>query len=101
VVHTASGPVEVAEAGEGPLVLVVHDAAGGFDLGLRVGADVLREGFRVIAPSRFGYLGTPMPTDASLDDWTCGTQPSSPSRPGRSLRPGSLCATPSGFGLSC
>jgi 2-hydroxy-6-oxonona-2,4-dienedioate hydrolase len=68
VVHTASGPVEVAEAGEGPPVLVVHGAAGGFDMGLRVGADVLREGFRVIAPSRFGYLGTPMPVHATHDD---------------------------------
>jgi 2-hydroxy-6-oxonona-2,4-dienedioate hydrolase len=68
LVHTGSGLVEVAEAGHGPPVLVVHGAAGGFDMGLRVGADVLGDDFHVIAPSRFGYLGTPMPTDASLDD---------------------------------
>jgi 2-hydroxy-6-oxonona-2,4-dienedioate hydrolase len=68
LVHTASGLVEVAEAGHGPPVLVVHGAAGGFDMGLRVGVDVLGDDFHVLAPSRFGYLGTPMPTDASLDD---------------------------------
>jgi 2-hydroxy-6-oxonona-2,4-dienedioate hydrolase len=68
VVPTASGPIEVAEVGEGQPALVVHGAAGGFDMGLQIGTDVLGEGFRVIAPSRFGYLGTPMPVHASHDD---------------------------------
>ena len=67
MVDTGSGPIEVAEAGEGPPVLVIHGMAGGFDMGLRVGLDVLGDGFRIIAPSRFGYLGTPMPTDATHD----------------------------------
>lgn len=65
LVQTASGPVEVAEAGDGPPVLVVHGAAGGFDMGSRVGRDVLGNGFRVIAPSRFGYLRTPLPAGAT------------------------------------
>jgi len=34
VVPTARGPIEVAEAGDGPLVLVVHGAGGGFDQGM-------------------------------------------------------------------
>ena len=67
LVETRLGLIEVAEAGQGSPVLVVHGMAGGFDMGLRVGQDVLGDGFRVIAPSRFGYLGTPMPPEASHD----------------------------------
>lgn len=61
LVETAQGRLEVADAGAGPPVLVVHGASGGFDMGLRVGADALGDGYRIIAPSRFGYLRTPMP----------------------------------------
>jgi pimeloyl-ACP methyl ester carboxylesterase len=46
-------------------VLVVHGAGGGFDQGLEFGTPLAEEGFRVIAMSRFGYLGTPLPEDAS------------------------------------
>jgi pimeloyl-ACP methyl ester carboxylesterase len=53
--------------GEGPAVLVIHGAGGGFDQGLDIGDGLIRAGFRVIAPSRFGYLGTPLPTDASAE----------------------------------
>src|SRR5215471_2498451 len=59
------GPIEYGERGEGPPVLVVHGAGGGFDQGLELGDGLARAGFRVIAPSRFGYLGTPLPADAS------------------------------------
>ena len=67
LVETGSGPMDVAETGAGPPALVVHGAAGGFDMGLRVGTDVLGDGFRILAPSRFGYLRTPMPNDSSHD----------------------------------
>src|SRR4051812_19355901 len=59
------GPIEHAVKGEGPPVLVVHGAGGGFDQGLELGDSIARAGFRVIAMSRFGYLRTPLPTDAS------------------------------------
>jgi pimeloyl-ACP methyl ester carboxylesterase len=62
---TRCGPIEYAEAGEGPPVLIVHGAGGGFDQGLELGEGLARAGFRVIAPSRFGYLRTPLPADAS------------------------------------
>lgn len=62
VITTPSGPIEVAEAGAGSPVLVVHGSAGGFDMGLQVGQEVLGDGFRIVAPSRFGYLRTPMPS---------------------------------------
>lgn len=66
VVETRFGPIEYAEAGnaKGPPVLVIHGAGGGFDQGLDIAAGVTHD-FRVIAVSRFGYLRTPLPKDAS------------------------------------
>ena len=40
------GPIEYAEAGAGPPVLLVHGAGGGFDQGLEVGEGLARAGFR-------------------------------------------------------
>lgn len=48
-------------------MLVVHGAGGGFDQGLAISDGLVPAGFRVIAPSRFGYLGTPVPADASAE----------------------------------
>jgi pimeloyl-ACP methyl ester carboxylesterase len=65
IVQSRCGPIEYAAAGEGPPVLVVHGAGGGFDQGLELGDPLSRAGFRVIAMSRFGYLRTPLPADAT------------------------------------
>ena len=65
IAQTACGPIEYASLGEGPPVLLVHGAGGGYDQGLAIGGPLAREGFRVIAMSRFGYLRTPLPADAS------------------------------------
>ena len=65
VVVTPCGPIEYAVAGEGQPVLAVHGAGGGFDQGLMLGAPLVANGYRVIAMSRFGYLRTPLPSDAS------------------------------------
>lgn len=65
VADTRCGPIEYAERGKGPPVLVVHGAGGGFDQGLLLGADLIDHGYRVVAMSRFGYLRTPLPADAS------------------------------------
>jgi 2-hydroxy-6-oxonona-2,4-dienedioate hydrolase len=65
VIETASGPIEYAEAGEGPVILVVHGAGGGFDQGLEILGPLAARGFRLVAISRFGYLRTPLPPDAS------------------------------------
>ncbi len=62
VAMTPSGITEFADEGEGTAVLTSHGVCGGFHAGLWTGRHTLGdEGFRVIAPSRFGYLGTPMP----------------------------------------
>ena len=62
---TGSGPIEYGEQGSGVPLLSIHGAGGGFDQGLALAADFVDGGFRVIAPSRFGYLRTPIPSNAS------------------------------------
>ena len=65
IVETRCGAIEYAAAGEGPPVLFIHGAGGGYDQGLLIGRPLTEKGFRLIAPSRFGYLRTPLPEDAS------------------------------------
>ncbi|RTM10906.1 MAG: alpha/beta hydrolase [Hyphomicrobiales bacterium] len=65
VVNLDIGPIEYADSGAGIPLLSIHGAGGGFDQGLALAADLVGEGFRVIAPSRFGYLRTPVPRDPS------------------------------------
>jgi pimeloyl-ACP methyl ester carboxylesterase len=65
VIGTDCGPIEYATFGEGDPVLVVHGIFGGFDQGLVIARGNVGEGFRSIVPSRFGYLRTPLPDDAS------------------------------------
>lgn len=63
--QTACGPIEYAEVGDCMPVLIVHGAGGGIDQGLEFGEDLAQRGLRAIAMSRFGYLRTPLPADAS------------------------------------
>ena len=65
VIQTPHGPIEYATFGDGPAVLVVHGAGGGYDQGVLVAKAFGGDGFRWIIPSRFGYLRTPLPADAS------------------------------------
>jgi pimeloyl-ACP methyl ester carboxylesterase len=65
VAETRCGPIEYEDAGAGVPLLVIHGAGGGHDQGMAFGRPLLQHGVRVIAPSRFGYLGTPLPADAS------------------------------------
>jgi 2-hydroxy-6-oxonona-2,4-dienedioate hydrolase len=65
MVNTRCGPIEVQQAGEGVPLLMVHGSGGGHDQGMAWARPLLRHGVRVIAVSRFGYLRTPRPADAS------------------------------------
>jgi 2-hydroxy-6-oxonona-2,4-dienedioate hydrolase len=67
VIETAAGPMEYAESGSGPPMLVIHGAAGGCDQGLLIGRQLLPSGYRMIAPSRYGYLHAAIPEDHSLE----------------------------------
>jgi pimeloyl-ACP methyl ester carboxylesterase len=64
IIDTACGPVELGEVGAGPAVILSHGSVGGYDQGLWL-AGLLGAGFRYLAPSRFGYLRTPLPADAT------------------------------------
>ncbi|MDQ0093319.1 alpha/beta fold hydrolase [Paeniglutamicibacter psychrophenolicus] len=65
IADTAAGPVEYADRGQGEPILAVHGTLGGCDQGL-VATEFFRvNGFRIIAPSRPGYLGTPLSTGSS------------------------------------
>ncbi|MFN7056674.1 alpha/beta fold hydrolase [Hyphomonas sp.] len=65
LMQTPFGTVEYAAMGEGPPVLVIHGAGGGFDQGLLLADAVGGTGRRWVAVSRFGYLRSPLPPDAS------------------------------------
>jgi 2-hydroxy-6-oxonona-2,4-dienedioate hydrolase len=63
VVATGCGPIQYAEVGNGPAVLIVHGAGGGYDQGTFFARAIGGE-FRWLAPSRFGFLRTPVPDTA-------------------------------------
>jgi pimeloyl-ACP methyl ester carboxylesterase len=65
LIATRCGLIESAATGKGPALLVVHGTGGGFDQGMDFAGELGDKGLRVIAPSRFGYLRTPMPGDPS------------------------------------
>ena len=64
--QTTQGKVSYIDEGTGTPVLVCHGICGGYDQGF----DVLKDktdSFRIIAPSRFGYPGSDLPENASVD----------------------------------
>jgi 2-hydroxy-6-oxonona-2,4-dienedioate hydrolase len=60
-VETSFGTLEYALMGEGEPTLIVHGAAGGFDQGMDMTGAMAGRGYRLIIPSRFGYLRSPLP----------------------------------------
>ena len=66
VVKTAFGPIEYSTVGNGSPVLFIHGAGGGHDMG-RFFAGQIGNDFYWICPSRFGYLRSPIPPDASFE----------------------------------
>ena len=65
VLQTARGDAQLAREGQGPQVLVSHGGPGGFDLGLAWSRHLLDGGCEVLAPSRPGYLRTPLDSGRS------------------------------------
>lgn len=63
VLQTTSGAIEYATAGKGPAVLSLHGALGGYDQAIAL-SQFLPD-CNLIAPSRFGYLRSSMPPDAT------------------------------------
>ena len=71
VVQTAWGPVQYGALGSGPVVLMCHGGSMGYD-NIQVQAELAQAGYRVICPSRPGYLSTPADPGLTLAleaDW--------------------------------
>jgi pimeloyl-ACP methyl ester carboxylesterase len=64
VTPTSWGDLEYADVGDGEPLLAVHGIFGGRDAGLLSFGDLVPDR-RVLAPSRFGYLGSAMPERAT------------------------------------
>ena len=67
VLITENGEIEYGMQGEGTPVLLIHGAGGGYDQGLLMGEAFLGSGYQFIAVSRFGYLSSPLPEDATVE----------------------------------
>lgn len=65
IVPTRCGPIEMQQAGNGIPLLMIHGSGGGHDQGMAWARPLAQRGVQVIAMSRFGYLRTPRPADAS------------------------------------
>lgn len=65
VAKLPSGDMEFAVRGNGRPVLVFHSAPGGYDQSLALAGFLEDSGFQIIAPSRPGYLRTPLATGSS------------------------------------
>ena len=64
---SSSGAMEYADVGDGTPLLMIHGTGGGFDQGLAFCRPLLDRGYRIIAPSRFGYLRSDFPVDPSSE----------------------------------
>ena len=65
IIDTGVGALEYAVAGHGPPLMMIHGTGGGFDQGLLFANRLRESGFQIVAPSRFGYLKSAFPDDAS------------------------------------
>jgi len=68
IVQTARGPIEVDDTGgDGPAVLVSHGGIGGVDQARCVVAWLDPAEYRLISPSRPGFLNTPLSSGQDMD----------------------------------
>ncbi len=66
VIDTSYGRVSYIDEGQGEVILSCHGICGGYDQAY----DTLAKGentYRILAPSRFGYPGSDMPQDATIE----------------------------------
>jgi pimeloyl-ACP methyl ester carboxylesterase len=68
VLQTPRGSVQVTREGQGPPVLIAHGGPGGFDQGLAFYAHLQDGGCELLAPSRPGYLRTPLDSGRRPED---------------------------------
>ncbi|WP_445474762.1 alpha/beta fold hydrolase [Methanococcoides methylutens] len=66
ILKTEYGDIEYAVKGEGTPVLMIHGAGGGYDQGLWLGKVFFGNDYKFISVSRYGYLRSPIPDNASV-----------------------------------
>ena len=62
-IELSNGKMTYVDSGKGEVLFVVHGICGGYDT-----IDMMKDkqnDYRIIVPSRFGYLGSEMPSDTS------------------------------------
>ena len=67
VIQTSVGPVEYAKMGKGPVILISHGGATGYD-NIYIYKDLVDEGFTLVCPSRPGYLRTPLDVGPAFEE---------------------------------
>lgn len=65
--NTSYGKISYIDKGSGDTILVAHGLFGGYDQGYE-GFKNLDSEYRILAPSRFGYPGSDLPTNATVKD---------------------------------
>jgi pimeloyl-ACP methyl ester carboxylesterase len=65
-IESPFGTIEYTERGEGDPVLTLHGIFGGFDAAYLTVDPWIGDGFHVVAPSRFGCLGSSLPPHATV-----------------------------------
>lgn len=65
-IETTYGNISYIDAGEGEVILSVHGICGGYDQAYDTLAD-REEDYRILAPSRFGYPGSDMPENPTIE----------------------------------
>jgi pimeloyl-ACP methyl ester carboxylesterase len=65
VYNSKHGDVEYLLRGDGPTILVSHGITGGVDQAMGLTKDYLGDGYRLLFVSRFGYLKSSLPDNAS------------------------------------
>ncbi len=68
VIDTTVGQIEYTQAGEGPVVIAIHGAPGGYDQGYFALKYLVNDGYTILAVSRPGYLRTPLSSGISFEE---------------------------------
>ncbi|WP_343342841.1 alpha/beta fold hydrolase [Terrisporobacter petrolearius] len=66
-INTSFGKMTYIDKGSGEAVLICHGICGGYDQAYDALKDRVDD-YRIIAPSRFGYIGSDMPQNATVKD---------------------------------
>ena len=64
--QTSVGTLEYSVRGAGEPILAIHGAGGGFDQAIDMTGALVGHEYRLIAPSRFGYLRSSLPPDLTV-----------------------------------